>query len=86
MERAQIEASGRKLPEGSWAAQVIGAFRPLHPPEVDPDRVVVWKGGYGRPFVLADSEQQAVKGMRREMWVPLAFGLFFTTFSLVTLF
>ena len=85
MERGQIE-SHREPPKGSWAAQVTEAFRPLHPPEVDPGRVVILKGRHGVPFILADSEQQALNGMRGEIWLPLAFGVFFTAFSLFTLF
>jgi hypothetical protein len=86
MERGQIDASRREPPKGSWAAQVLEAFEPLHPPEVDSGRVVIWKGHHGVPFILADSEQQALNGMRREIWLPLAFGVFFTVFSLFTLF
>jgi hypothetical protein len=86
VERGRIDASRRTQIRGSWAEEVIGAFRPLHPPDVDPNRVVVWKGEPGRPFILSGSEQQALKGIRGEIWAPLAFGAFFTAFSIFTLF
>jgi hypothetical protein len=92
-ERARIRATPtrdggeRELasrPFQAWAEQVSDAPLPAVsvPPDVDDSRVVVWKGDQGRPFILADSERDAVKRLSRSTWIEILCGAAFMTGSL----
>ncbi len=49
--------------------------RASSPPALDPQRVLVWKGDQGRPFIIADrTEHDTIKSLHRRMWIFLMVG------------
>jgi hypothetical protein len=82
---AQADAAPASVPAATPAAQDSRAARwaqraglPLdpnrYPPDVDPTRLLMWKGDQKRPFVIASSEQKALKSLSSKMKWELAIG------------
>jgi hypothetical protein len=58
----------------SWARTKIDG-RAVSPPDVDPHRVLVWRGAQSRPFIIADRpERETLTALSERMWASLLGG------------